>query len=241
MSKIYFRNQSVLGIFRLGKLKSGKQGKRLRLCSVEDFEFKISENGEKRARTPQEKASLVDRLYNIKLKELILEKETFEAQEHLMDKIMSDWLEYVKIKNSKITSSQYRITVNYYLEAVGNHHIEEYDYKKYLKFLSHLKQRIHRGKPLSEQRIRTHFRQLRTFFNWAFKQRIIERSFYIELPEADKKDPVPYRPNDLLLLKDAILLSIKNAKRKNHRKSRINDFRALILWLASWCCLGIET
>ncbi len=229
MGKIYFRNKSVNGIFRLEKMKGGQQGKRLRLCSIVDYEFKTLENGEKRARTPKEKAKFIDKLYNLKLKELLLDKEKTQASGLLVKQLMDAWLEYVKIKNSEITENRYRTTVEYYLKAVGNHHIEDYNYKKYLTFLSHLKNRQHRGKSLSDQRIRTHFRQLRVFYNWAFKQRIIERSFYIELPDADQSDPVPYRSNDLLLLKDTILSSIKTTKRRDHRKNRINDLRALIL------------
>ncbi len=229
MGKIYFTDTAVIGKFRLEKLRGGQQGKRVKICSIEDYEYKILSNGEKRLRSPKEKAKLIEKLYNLKLKDLLVEKQKAEKEGLSVKKLMFDWLEYVKTKNSDITENRYRTTVDYYLEAVGDHHIENYNYKIYLKFLNYLKKRQHRGKLLSEQRIRTHFRQLRVFYNWAYKQRIIERSFYIELPDADKKDPVPYTNNDLLKLKDAIVIGIKEAKRSNHRMRRINDYRALIL------------
>ncbi len=84
------------------------------------------------------------------------------------------------------------------------------------------------GSTLSDVKVRGHFRQLRAFYNWAFKHRILDRAFYIELPEETKKDPRPYYPDELLKLRLEIIKSIESAARKNHRLCRTNDLRALI-------------
>ncbi len=228
MARIVFTDAAVIGNFRLGKLRQGQHGKRLKLCSIEDYEFKSTRDGRAK-RSVAEKQKFIDKLYNARLQELLVQKEKDQTTGLLVNKLMEDWLTYVKTVKTEITENRYRTTVDYYLRAVGNHNIEDFTYDKYLKFFRFLKKLRHRGKPLSEQRIRTHFRQLRVFYSWAFKQRIIDRAFYIELPEAEEKDPVSYKKGDLLRLKDVILKRVETSKRRDYRINRINDFRTLVL------------
>lgn len=230
MAKVYFTKTAVVGVFRIKQLKSGQQGKRLRLCNIKEYNTYIDDEGNERPRSKASKLRLIDKLYNEKLRELLVEERKELKNASKVSNLMNEWLEYVKVKNSPTTEGVYRVTVNYYLESVGDHDVEDYSNKKYVTFLNHLKTKKNKsGGPLSEQRIRSHFRQLRTFYNWCFKFRHLSRAFYIELPGADKKDPVPYRQDDLKKLLDAILKEISGAKRRNHRISRQNDLRLLII------------
>lgn len=210
----------------------GKKPPRYVLCSEEEKIYKSLEPIKIR-RSEKEQHNFITRLYAEKLTELmaeVKEKQKELDESRLVSRLMQDWLEYVETKGTRETKIAYKATVDYYLEAVGDHDIEAYDYKKYLAFLKHLQKVPNRmGGTLSDIRIRGHFRQLRAFYNWCFKHRILDRAFYIELPQETKKEQRPYESHELIELRKAIQRGIDNATRKNHRICRINDMRALIM------------
>ncbi len=124
---------------------AGKRGRPKRIDLIYRSELDVKRNSRnKQARSKIEQHSLLVKLYNEKLADLTErdEYETVEQNEkQLVSNLMEEWLNYVELKGSggKQTKIQYQSTVKYYLEAVGDHIIEEYDYKKYLALLKHLK------------------------------------------------------------------------------------------------------
>lgn len=213
--------------------KPGRKPPRYVLCSEEDKKFKFTSKG-RVERSRKEQHNYLLSLYEAKLAELLRESEKQEVEKlkgRLVSILMQEWLEYVGAKGAETTKYAYQITVNYYLEAVHDHDIEDYDHHKYIAFLNYLKKIPNRiDGMLSDIRIRGHFRHLRAFYNWCFKHRILDRAYYIELPQETKKEQRPYESHDLIELKKAMEKLIVSAERKNHRKCRINDLRALIIF-----------
>ena len=213
--------------------KPGKKPPRYVLCSEEEKIYKKTSKG-RIERSSKEQHNYLLSLYESKLSELIKEsekKEVAKIKSRFVSVLMRDWLEYVGAKGAETTKYAYQITVNYYLAAVSDHNIEDYDHHKYVSFLKYLKKIPNRiDGTLSDIRIRGHFRHLRAFYNWCFKHRILDRAYYIELPQETKKEQRPYESHELTRLKKTMEKLVASAERKNHRKCRINDLRALVIF-----------
>ena len=212
--------------------RPGRKPPRYVLCTKEEKKFKQTSKGPVE-RSKVEQHNYLIGLYEAKLAELLREAEKQSVKKlkgRLVSVLMRDWLEYVGAKGAETTRYAYQITVNYYLAAVQDHDVEDYDHHKYIAFLNYLKQIPNRmDGTLSDIRIRGHFRHLRAFYNWCFKHRILDRAYYIELPQETSKEQRPYESQDLIELKKTMEKLIVSAERKNHRNCRINDLRALVI------------
>ncbi|MBU2647848.1 tyrosine-type recombinase/integrase [bacterium] len=189
MSKIYFTDTAVMGRFRLEKMKSGKQGRRLKLCNLADYEFKITKSGRKVSRNTREKEIFLDHLYHTKLRELTALREIQEEEpppdSEWIRIVMKAWLEHVKAYGDKgsRTHADYKRTAVYYLDSVKDHPINDFKKEYNNDFINFLTER-----GLARNTIHKHFRNLQTFFYWAEENEYC-RLIRLKKPKKTKKEP----------------------------------------------------
>lgn len=229
MSKIYFTDTAVMGRFRLEKMKSGKQGRRLKLCSLADYEFKITKSGRKVARSTREKEIFLDQLYHTKLRELAALKEIEEEEpppdSEWINVVMKTWLKHVKAYGDKgsRTHTDYKRTTEYYLKAVKDHPIDDFQKEYNDDFINFLT-----NQGLARNTIHKHFRNLQTFFYWAEEHEYC-RLIRLKKPKKTKKEPKTLSRKQLHEIYSRLQAKHEAANNKLYRLGYRNIIRAFLM------------
>lgn len=217
------------------EFKSGSD-KALRkdLCTIEEADYKTTARGKKK-RNESERANYLLQLYEEKKKELEAENTRKEAEKdksRFISYLFNSWLSYIKdlvVKNqrSKKTLDGYQKALEYYLDAIGDHEIEEFNQRKiqeYLKYLEGL------GSSLRTQYDYTV--TIQSCFNWCAEEPegkgfLLERAIKIKLPNKPKIEPKIYSKENILDMLQHVENRLKTEKIESRRVLLLNQFRAL--------------
>jgi integrase len=187
----------VYGVFRPAGMDFGRNGIRKLLCSVEDARYKTTSSG-KRARSKQEVANLINRLWAAKLEELIREKPKSPGSIRIKEAFRL-YLEERQAEGglSEYTVRSYARVFNCYLDVVGNHPIEEFKKSFQARFIGALRDRKSKywgGKNLtiSPETVNTYVTRINAFLLWAFENELTTRQFRLKRAKAEKKKKTAY-------------------------------------------------
>jgi integrase len=140
-------------------------GRRRRLCTVEEAEFRQSSRG-KRRRTE-------DQLWAF-LQQLAQAKTAAAAQKPSAHTVLIQWLESMSATRNPRTVTSYRSTATHYMSAVPDHPLEAYNSPQQTTFLKHL------PSALSPHSVNLHLRQLQIAWRWAERQGLIAKAPAVE-------------------------------------------------------------
>ncbi|MBF0350956.1 MAG: site-specific integrase [SAR324 cluster bacterium] len=205
----------------------GGESPKIDLCDIEEAEYKTLSDGQKRKRTDTEFSQYLTNLYNLKLIEV---KEQRHRQTKIDDRItvkdaIQLWLDNdVSDKTKKSnTNKEYTLSSNYYMEAVGDHPLEDFKPEYSLRFLSFLNKRCN-----SSHTILKHVRQMQRFYTWAFEEgRLIERPVKLTRPKTTLSDPQVYSQEQLDQQKTYFQKLAEESKR--YRQEYLNLVRAFMV------------
>ena len=119
------------------------------------------------------------------------------------------WLDTLKAKGaSNRTIKEYARSMNYYLDAVGNHDIDGFHQTYEIRVLQHL------SKKITDATVAKHINCINRFWSWAKKKKYVDDEIILEPPIVTETPPRPFTKNDLLILEKEIRrLGHKNALR----------------------------
>jgi len=241
--KMYKKNGSYVGEFVKDPMlgwQSGMRGIRRVICRCDDIDHftgeKFSEQlwlryviKERELRAEQKKAA---------------NKELYDRAERrniTISKASKAWLAEVKITNAKGTLSSYANTMKYYLQAIEDHKLKDFNRTHNIRFLEYLNDSVYQGRTMSDSTKARHIRQLGVFLRWAYDHAIIDRQWNLKKPKTPKKDMDTYSMAELTRLGDHIQTKLAQATVDEDERQQLhmrNMYRAYMLATQTLLRLG---
>ena len=160
--------------------------------------------------SPKKRRSVLRELWLAKKESILLEQKNVSKKETVYIKIVIQaWLDTLKAKgSSNRTIKEYARSMNYYLDAVGNHDIHGFHQTFEIRVLQHL------SKKITDATVAKHINCINRFWSWAKKKKYVDDEIILEPPIVTETPPRPFTKNDLLILEKEIRrLGHKNALR----------------------------
>ena len=197
------------------------------LCSFDELLYKRTKKGKKK-RTEREQENYLTDLWGNKFKELEDEKRNKREKEEAIENTrsisiqiaMQKWLDEIQTYRSPKTHKDYVGSVNYYLDCIGDHPIN--DFKNPYKI--DLKQ-FFVNKGFSEATQFKHIMNIQSFFNWAVEN-LDCKPIKLKKPRKVKKEPVIYSRSELGKIEQYLEKMLKDIQSKRSKKSKQNQLRA---------------
>ncbi|MBL4755835.1 MAG: site-specific integrase [Flavobacteriales bacterium] len=178
-------------------------------------------------------------LYSIKQQEFSNEKSHKEAAKkqakrqkktYTIRQANKLWMAEMKVTRAKKTVGQYQNTIDYYLDANGNHVVNDFTLDHSTEFWNHLQTREKQGGGFfSLENQATHIRKFNTFLNWCYDHEIMDRMHRLKRPKVPKRDMQTYDVEELLRLGQHIQTKIIETTDTARKRGYINIFRAFML------------
>ena len=181
-----------------GGWQRGRNGVRRVLCSVDsiahlsteeqgDHLTRLYENVRDQLKSGQERADQ-DR-----------KKQRQDKRRMPLLKARALWKSELEVTNDGETVGMYIRSLDYYIEAVGNHEVRDFDRQKNITFLKFLKQQPGKsaGSTMAPATQNRHIRHLGIFLRWCFAHDIIDKRHELKMPSVPKKDMETYSIDDL--------------------------------------------
>lgn len=210
-------------------LEFGKtQPQRITLCTIVEAELKETSRGLVR-RSERERNNFLDHLRSEKLKELLAKKK-IDSQTSLtppIKDIMQNWIEHLEsLGRAKSTIEAYLVTINYYIDVLGNHPIAEFSTENVNSLLRHLKVIV------QPNTIKKHSRQLRAFAEYAIKHfpEYLKKRIVFDKVTAIKRKAVIYSQANLDSLENLIRKGIDETNHLRRKMFKINHLRAYFMF-----------
>ena len=221
--------------------EKGRRGVRRTLCSVESLSH-LSEMEQqlKLMELYQEQGRQIQRT-----REQEKEKRARERRQRrnwTVSKAAKTWLASLKADNANMTISDYKNSVDLYLEGCGDHLLKEFDRLKYADYILHLKKQRGKqpGSTMAASTVNKHARQLQIFLNWSYEMEIIDRLPKLKKPSKPKKDMNTYDTADLILIRDRIEERLEKARQDNDRHEIMQMTNALrVWWMATYSIMRL--
>ena len=240
--RFYIRNGNHVGEFPPEDgWQKDRRGVRRTLCSVASL-LHLSEDEQQLKLWDLYRENLVD-LKKIREKEK--EKKARQRRDRknwMVSKAARTWLAAAESDNVSMTVSDYRRSLDLYLDAVGDHPLKEFDQLKYADYLKYLKQQRGKlpGSKMSATTVNKHARQFQVFLNWAYEMEIIDRLPKLKKPQKPKKDMDTYDIDDLFLIRQRIEERQATARRNEDHHEVMQMTNALrVWWMATYSIMRL--
>ena len=240
--RFYIRNGNHVGEFPPEDgWQKDRRGVRRTLCSVASL-LHLSEDEQQLKLWDLYRENLVD-LKKIREKEK--EKKARQRRDRknwMVSKAARTWLAAAESDNVSMTVSDYRRSLDLYLDAAGDHPLKEFDQLKYADYLKYLKQQRGKlpGSKMSATTVNKHARQFQVFLNWAYEMEIIDRLPKLKKPQKPKKDMDTYDIDDLFLIRQRIEERQATARRNEDHHEVMQMTNALrVWWMATYSIMRL--
>ncbi|KEQ15695.1 hypothetical protein GZ77_03745 [Endozoicomonas montiporae] len=141
------------------------------------------------------------------------------------------WKDELSVTNDDKTVKLYVRSVDYYLKALGNHEVRDFNRGSNVKFIKHLKQLPGKqaGSTMAPASQNMHVRHLGIFLRWCYAHEIIDKRHELKMPQVPKKDMETYSVSELGKAKSLIIKRMDEYTRPKDLCAINNMYRAFML------------
>jgi len=206
--KYIYTDTAVIGRFKIQDGDSKKPDRRLKLCDLEDYKYKITRRGRSKS-SATEKARYLEYLYNEKLEYLLHEQmeEDRRKKYPFISEVMTRWIASRISTRSPLTVRESTDLRRYYQMVNDDHPLCDFSPEHVSHLINYFE-----GIGNAPYTVNKRLQELQTFLNWCYKLEYFDRPIKIDRVKVVAREPVTLGHEDEARLVKRIKGLIKENK-----------------------------